>query len=964
MSSVDARVLSLFRTYVDLEPRRRPHFLDDARRDDPQAHALLAAMIAADADGHPLDRSLPSLTGALPAGNDDDAPGEGEDRIGTRLGPWRLVRKIGQGGMGIVYEALRDDRQYEQRVALKCVRAELSSPRLSEALQAERRHLARLQHPNITPLLDGGVDPQGHPWFALQYVEGEPIDRWCDRRGKTLRDRVALLGQVCDALAYAHAQGVLHQDLKPSNLLVTEEGRVQLLDFGLAAPLSLSTETQAAPLALTPGYTAPEIVFRGAAPCIASDLYSLGAVIAQLLTGVAPSRSLLAQASQWLAAPSPGASAERLVHAAATAAPQTVANRNLPGNRALVRQVSGDLAAIVERCLHADPAQRYRSADELGDDLQRWLQQRPVRARDAGRLYRAGRFLRRHRLALGLAGVAALTAAIGSGATWWQAYRVEREAQATLAVSRLFEETLGSATLSGLSDTPFSSNALLRDVETKVRALDLSAQPRTFAGALASLARSHAVIGDYANATRLADEAARQLDRDGAPSLETRATLASLLNLQARHRQARSVAERALDQVPHDPASRPLRVRLLTEIARSDWELLQHRDAQAALDAALALAQEPSGNAPAPYAELLILRGHWNARLLNLPQAEADFRRAIAVAAAQPPLANQAREKLVKLLTLQERFAEAQNLAQRLLAERRRTLGDRHPDTGRAWVALADSQCAGERPEDCRSSIERGKDILRARYGESHPEYAEALRVSTQLYFLAEHSYAERLAEMRRVVAILSAAYGPRHEAALRAQADLGVMLLHRKPTTLPSEERQRLLAEGMALLATVIDEANRQKIPIFTPKLYYARELANRNIGGDRTAARQLMGEVAADSERYFSASHSLRFRILYSLAQLSYYEGDLAAADAQLAAITPQVEAALPQLRARLVLCNILNTRANIALRNGDREGARLFLHRLRDTALRWLGPGHPWVKQAQDGLDSLARTGRFTT
>ncbi|MEI2454127.1 serine/threonine-protein kinase [Lysobacter firmicutimachus] len=969
MSSVDARVLSLFRAYVDLEPRRRSRFLEDARRDDPQAHALLAAMIAADAGEHALDLSLPWLSDRLRTGNEDaadadeDDESDGENRIGTRLGPWRLVRKIGQGGMGIVYEAMRDDRQYEQRVALKCARAELSSPRLSEALLAERRHLARLQHPNIVPLLDGGVDAQDHPWFALQYVEGEAIDLWCDRRRKSLRDRVALLGQVCDALAYAHAQGVVHQDLKPSNLLVTDDGRVQLLDFGLSAPLNLGADTPAPPVALTPGYTAPEIVFRGAAPCIASDLYSLGVVLAQLLTGDGPSRSLLAQASQWLATTSSEAGAERLVRSAATATSEAIANRGLSDRRSLAKQISGDLAAIVERCLRADPTQRYRSAGELGEDLQRWLQHRPVRARDGGRLYRTGRFLRRHRLAMGLAGVTALTAAIGGGATWWQAYRVERETQATLAVSRLFEETLGSATLSGLSDTPFSSSALLRDVETKVRGLDLSAQPRTLAGALTSLARSRAVIGDYASATRLADEAARLLDRDGAPSLETRATLASLLNLQARHRQARSVAEQTLDQVPHDQLHRPLRVRLLTEIARSDWELLHHRDAQDALDAALALTRNQPERGP--YAELLTLRGYWNARLLNLPQAEADFRRAIAVAAdTQPALANQAREKLIQLLTLQERFAEAQGLALQLLEQRRRSLGDRHPDTGRAWVALADSQCGGGRPADCRASIERGKDILRARYGESHPEYAEALRVSTQLYFLDEHSYAERLSEMRRSASILQESYGPAHEAALRARADLGVMLLHRKPASVPDEEQRRLRDEGLALLDSVLSTSDRQKVPIFTPKLYYAIAIARRNRGDDRDTARRLLVETQTDAERYFGDSRGLHLRISYYLALLAYIQGDLATADAQMADIAAQAETAPPHLRLRLVLCNILNVRANIALHRGDRDSARNHLIRLRDTAMRWLGPEHPWVKQAQRDLDLLARTGRFPT
>ena len=958
MSSVEARVLSLFRAYMDLDTRQRPGFLAEIRHDDPQAHTLLAAMIAADAVAHPLDEPLRPPASA----HDDAAPGsdtEGDERIGTRLGPWRIVRKIGAGGMGIVYEAQRDDRQYLQRVALKCARIELSSPRLADALLTERNHLARLQHPNITALLDGGLDPDGHPWFVLQYVEGLPIDDWCDRHRKTLEERVAVLGQACDALVYAHGEGVLHQDLKPSNLLVTAEGRVQLLDFGLSAPLSAHGDPASIPIALTPGYTAPEIVFQGSPPSVAADLYSFGVVLRRLLTGDTPCPSLLAQASRWMG---PSRADDALVQAALAAPPGVAENRSLPDNRTLARRLAGDLDAIVERCTHADPQRRYTSAQALGEDLKRWLQQRPVSARN-GALYRAGLFLRRHRLALGLTGAIVATAAVGIGATLWQAQRAQGETEAALAVNRLFEDTLGTATLSGLGDTPFSSSELLRKVETKIRRLDLEEQPRVFAGALASLARSHAVIGDYPGATRLAGEASQVRGGGDAASAETQATLASLLNLQARHTRARELARQALQALPDDDdASRAARLRLLTEIARSEWELVEHRQAQQNLDRALALARMRLDAEPAPYVELLTLRGHWNTRLLNLSAAEADLRQAIALSADEPSqLANLARERLVRLLTVQERYAEAQTIAQQLLDERRRSLGERHPDTGRAWAVLADSQCAGDRPEDCRVSIARGREILRASYGPSHPEYAEALRVSTQIYFFDENSYAEHLDEMRRAVAIMRTSYGPKHELRLRAEADLGVMLVHRKPAAMPAEVAATLKDEGMKQLASFIAEANRQRIPVFAPKLYYARGLAIRNRGDDAAQALRLLAETETDARRYFGPSHSLRFRIPFTRAAISYYVGDLKGAEAQLITLTPQVEAALPKVRARLALINIFQLRAKIALQQGDGAQARRFLLRMRDTATRWLGPEHASVRLAREALDELARSHR---
>lgn len=956
MPSVDARVLSLFRAFMDLDVRQRTGFLAEIRHDDPQAHALLAAMVAADAAAHPLDQPLrPALTA-----HDDAAPvpdDEGDERIGTRLGPWRIVRKIGAGGMGIVYEAQRDDQQYLQRVALKCARMELASPRLAEALLRERNHLARLQHPNITALLDGGLDPAGHPWFVLQYVEGLPIDEWCDRHRKTLQERVAVLGQACDALVYAHAQGVLHQDLKPSNLLITAEGRVQLLDFGLSAPLGAHTEAASVPIALTPGYTAPETVFQGTPPSVPADLYSFGMVMRRLLAGSHPSQSLLAQASRWMG---PSRADGELVQAAHAAPPGIAESRRLPNNRALAKQLAGGLAAIVERCTDPDPQRRYASAQALGEDLKRWMQQRPVSALDGARLYRAGLFLRRHRLALGLTAAIAATAALGIGATWWQAQRAQRETEAALAVNRLFEDTLGTATLSGLSDTPFSSTELLRKVELKIRRLDLDEQPRVLAGALTSLARSHAVIGEYPEATRLAGEASRVRDRADAAAAETQATLASLLNLQARHSQALEIARQALQTLPEDDANRSIRLRLLTEIARSEWELVEHEQARHALDRALALARTRRDAEPEPYVELLTLRGHWNTRLLNLPAAEVDLRQAIALSAGKPSqLANSARERLVRLLTAQERFVEAQATARQLLDDRRHSLGERHPDTGRAWVALADSQCAGDRPEDCRTSIARGRDILRASYGESHPEYAEALRVSTQLYFFDENSYAEHLDEMRRAASIMRASYDPKHESRLRAEADLGVMLLHRKPASMPAEVAATLKDEGMKQLASFIAEANRQKTPVFAPKLYYARALADRNRGDDAAQALRLLAETEADAQRYFGSSHTLRFRIPFSRAAISYSLGDLKSAEAQLVALTPQVEAALPQVRARFALTNILHLRANIALQQGHRDRGRVLLIRMRDTAARWLGPEHASTRMAREALDELERS-----
>lgn len=206
MTPARLRALSLFDDYVALGAAQRVLAMEELEAEDPEAHRMLAAMLEVDATAHPLDQFPQELYGHVA----QDAGIEQDPRIGARLGPWRVTRVISVGGMGTVYGAMRDDGQYQQQVALKCIRQELTNPRLIDAFRNERSTLAQLDHPGIAPLLDGGIDPHGHPWFAMRLVEGEPIHLWCDKRRASLRTRVELLARACDALAYAHGRMVLH----------------------------------------------------------------------------------------------------------------------------------------------------------------------------------------------------------------------------------------------------------------------------------------------------------------------------------------------------------------------------------------------------------------------------------------------------------------------------------------------------------------------------------------------------------------------------------------------------------------------------------------------------------------------------------------------------------------------------------------------------------------------------------
>ncbi|MBX3636240.1 MAG: serine/threonine protein kinase [Rubrivivax sp.] len=339
-------------------------------------------------------QTLPPL-GLSGAGPPDPAlPG-----VGDRIGPWRLLRLIGEGGMGQVFLAERADGQMTREVALKLPRLGWI-PGLVERLARERDILAALTHPHIARLYDAGVDTAGRPWLALEHVDGLPLTDWCERRGSNVAERLQLLLQVADAVSAAHARLVVHRDLKPANILVTSQGQAMLLDFGIAGlvrPDGAAGATVLGPRALTLDYASPEQV-RGEALGTASDVYSLGVVAYELLTGVRPYQPRRASAAALEDA------IERDDAPAASRACTAVARR---------RALRGDLDAILAKALRKQPAQRYASVDAFAQDMRRHLAHEPVQAQPDRQAYRAAKFVRRH--ALPVAAASAVTAALAVG---------------------------------------------------------------------------------------------------------------------------------------------------------------------------------------------------------------------------------------------------------------------------------------------------------------------------------------------------------------------------------------------------------------------------------------------------------------------------------------------------------------------------------------------------------------------
>ncbi|HEY4956306.1 MAG TPA: serine/threonine-protein kinase, partial [Caldimonas sp.] len=409
-SAQHRRVDALLDALLDLPASERAARLRRDCADDPAVAAEVASLLRADAAAGDF-LAAPAAPSAIEAAPPPIASGE-------RIGAWRLLRAIGHGGMGEVYEAERADGGFAQRAALKLLRPEASQQ--LRRFHAERQILARLEHPGIARLYDGGVAADGRPYMAMEFVEGHTLTAHCALVHADLGERLRLFAQVCDAVAYAHHHFVVHRDLKPANILVSADGQVKLLDFGIAKLLDAvgddggeQTRTLAAPL--TPLYAAPEQL-TGGAITTATDVYALGLLLFELLTGELP----------WSDAHSPALQVVRAMQArAAPAASAAAAARAEPP--VPPRLLRGDLDAIVAKALRAEPEHRYATVDAMKRDIEHAQRGEAIAAREGARLYAVGRLLRRYRWAATATAAVFVALAVGLGTAAWQAHRAALE---------------------------------------------------------------------------------------------------------------------------------------------------------------------------------------------------------------------------------------------------------------------------------------------------------------------------------------------------------------------------------------------------------------------------------------------------------------------------------------------------------------------------------------------------------
>ena len=422
-----ARIAAWFDELADVPPAARTQRLDEIAREDPAAAAELKALLDADSyEGGVLDANLTTILPGLMPRADSAAPEDGQ------AGPYRLLHAIGEGGMGAVFLAERSDGSYEQQVAVKLIKRGMDSVAILRRFLSERRILARLTHPNIVRLLDGGMSADGRPFYVMEYVDGSTITEHAAANRLSIRARVALIAQVAETVAYAHAQLVVHRDLKPSNVLVDRQGQPRVLDFGIAKLIEAGgdeTRTATGMRVLSPAYAAPEQIL-GEAIGTATDVYALGLILCELLVGQLPQpRSALPRA-QWTQETLEEA-AERASTLARKLTPERAAELHGPDMSPgqLEKRMRGDLDRIIATALQREPSRRYPTAAAFADDLRRWLDGRPITARADSGAYRFGKFVRRHRIGVAATALIALSLIGGLGIALWQARIATAQAQ-------------------------------------------------------------------------------------------------------------------------------------------------------------------------------------------------------------------------------------------------------------------------------------------------------------------------------------------------------------------------------------------------------------------------------------------------------------------------------------------------------------------------------------------------------
>lgn len=769
------RIQELFEQALEQPVEKQRAFLETECSDNPALVAEIYSLLEADQDPHPMlagqdmDRLGAVLVSASPA-----------SLLERRIGAYRVVELLGTGGMGAVYRAVRADDQFEQEVAIKVLAASsLLTPSLQQRLVRERQILARLNHPSIARLYDGGMLEDGTPYFVMEYVQGVSLTAYCNTRHLTLTERLQIFIQVCEAVQAAHQNLIVHRDLKPSNVLVTEGGQVKLLDFGIAKLLSEDDEnvalTRTGIQPMTPEYASPEQI-QGDAITTASDTYQLGVLLYEVLTGQRPfrpeQRSLgaIEQAILHTTPVRPSTAITRLASDQASAEEVAEARRTTVAR--LQRLLRGDLDVICLKALHKEPERRYRSVEQLTADIQRHLEELPILARPDAVGYRMRKFVQRHWV-----GVSAATAFV--------------------LVLVAFSIT-----------TAFQAEAIRTQAEQLARERDAAEEVATFLAGLFEVANPRASQGDTLTARHLLDEGAARIQEDLAAQPLVQADMLDVMGAAYQNLGLYTQAERLLHEAL--ALRQAEQTTPLVEVAQSWHNLGIYYRATSdypRADSFLTLAAEAREQEGQRVEAALTYQEIGNLRQRQGAFAAADSLLALAFPVlverygAYHERVTAVQRERANILEQQGLYAEAEALLHDVVATERERLGPDHSAVGATLTALAKVQRQLGDLDTSAATYHEALAIQRRVYGENSMEAVVVLNnlagVQKELgaYAEAEQSYEE-------AIAALVGLFGPEHHYVVVMKHNLAALLLYYQEDYARAEAIEKeALVQAKALL-------------------------------------------------------------------------------------------------------------------------------------------------------------------
>jgi serine/threonine protein kinase/tetratricopeptide (TPR) repeat protein len=803
---VDARwerLQELFSKAVEMPQGERETFIARETADEPSMRDELMELLACDRGG-----STGPLTHALGAAIDATSRDRRKALVGRVVGNYKLVSVLGHGGTGTVYLGERADRQYSAQVAVKIVDTGQVHGDLGLRFRAERQILASLNHPNIARLLDAGETTEGQPFLVMEYVHGEPLDRYCDRQQLDVRARLQLFVEICSAVQYAHQNLIVHRDLKPANILVTSEGMPKLLDFGIAKLLDAGDSASVLALTrmndrlLTPEYASPEQIL-GRPVTTASDVYALGVVLYELMTGLRP-YVVPASASQLELERSicvtdpvrPSGAVRRAMETGPlhghSEISSVAAARGITAEK-LHRRLLGDIDSIVMRALRKEPQHRYSSVEQLAADVRRYLTREPVIARQGNWIYYSQRFIRRH--AFGVSAGAAFLAFIIAFAVTMSVQtqriaqerdRAAQEGKRAETVSDFMIEIFSWSEPATHQGRAMTARELLDSAGTRIRG-DLQQQPEVRARLLEAIGRAYRRQNEYERAITYLEDALRirreMPDADGTKTANVLTELAIALRMSGDLVSADRTLQQALALTKqHSDNRSETYAKLLTNLGRGQLMAGNLPLARQYLEESLKLNRELFGSAHSEVANVLLELSGVFLWQDDKPAAEKAVRQAIDIFVSngtQPlhPDLVMAKMRLGDVLLYQNRVNEAEPIFEETLAAMKKLYGPSSRRVAETLDGLSLIKRAQGQMNEAEEYAREALTVNAAAMGENH-HTTGYFRTSYAAILLRRSKFKEAESQVRQSLESYERSLPPDHQYVASSEHLLGEILL------------------------------------------------------------------------------------------------------------------------------------------------------------------------------------------